>query len=287
MEGNQSLSRALQESGLRQTEFADAVNAHLRSRGYDGTVSDRTVRNWLTGRTRWPHPRQREALEAVFGCTAEGLGFSPPARRRPTPLEESVRRRTFLNSTAAAAAVPIIAQHTVGTSDVIRLRSRLDGLMTLDDIRGGHEALERAALAGAAEALDAQKRGSSQRIRLRLFSIAADYTATAAWSALDARQSDRAYSLLGRALYLAGMAQDPVAELRVWNSYAMLAHQRGEHVEAVDSGQAAQHTAITRRDPLFASLAYAVLPSHIRTWPTRTRAGGKLPCGPSDTPKRP
>jgi ATP/maltotriose-dependent transcriptional regulator MalT len=46
-------------------------------------------------------------------------------------------------------------------------------------------------------------------------------------------------------------------ELRVWNSYAMLAHQRGVHTQAVDAGYAAQATAITRRDPLFASLAHA------------------------------
>ncbi|WP_335340838.1 hypothetical protein [Streptomyces qaidamensis] len=129
--------------------------------------------------------------------------------------------------------------------------------MALDDTRGGHEGLERAALAGAAEALEKQKLGATQRVRLRLFSVAADSTATAAWSALDARQSDRAYALLGKALYLAGMGQDPMAELRVWNSYAMLAHQRGEHVEAVDSAQAAQSTSITKRDPLFASLAHA------------------------------
>ncbi|GEC08378.1 hypothetical protein SSP24_60330 [Streptomyces spinoverrucosus] len=38
-------------------------------------------------------------------------------------------------------------------------------------------------------------------------------------------------------------------EIAVWNSYAMLAHQRGEHTEAVDSGLAAQSTAITKRDP--------------------------------------
>ncbi|WP_342456383.1 hypothetical protein [Streptomyces coeruleorubidus] len=53
------------------------------------------------------------------------------------------------------------------------------------------------------------------------------------------------------------MAKDTVAELRVWNSYAMLAHQRGQHTQAVDAGYAAQATAITRRDPLFASLAHA------------------------------
>ncbi|OUC91313.1 hypothetical protein CA983_39865 [Streptomyces swartbergensis] len=251
----------MQEAGFKQAELAEAVNGQLWASGYDGTVSDRTVRNWLTGKTRWPHPRQREALEAVFGCRAEELGFSPPAARRPTTQPEApVRRRNFLTATTGtvAAAVPFVGvPPQVGTSDVLRLRSGLDALMELDDTRGGHEGLERAALSGAADALEKQKLGATQRIRLRLFSIAADYTATAAWSALDARQADRAQALLGRALYLAGMAQDPVAEMRVWNSYAMLAHQRGEHTEAVDSGLAAQATAVTKRDPMFASLAHA------------------------------
>jgi hypothetical protein len=139
---------------------------------------------------------------------------------------------------------------------VIRLRSGLDALMALDASRGGHEGLERAALAGAAEAVEMQKRSASQRVRQRLFSIAADYTATAAWSAIDARQPDRAQQHLDRALYLAGMAKDSIVELRVWNSYAMLAHQRSLHTQAVDSGYAAQATAITRRDPLLASLAH-------------------------------
>ncbi|MFJ5306269.1 helix-turn-helix domain-containing protein [Streptomyces sp. NPDC088350] len=88
MEGNASLINAMRESALKQAELAETVNDFLCARGDEGTVSDRTVRNWLTGKTRWPHPRQREALEAVFGCTAEELGFSrqrqaasPPNRR--------------------------------------------------------------------------------------------------------------------------------------------------------------------------------------------------------------
>ncbi|WP_326611725.1 hypothetical protein [Streptomyces scopuliridis] len=79
--------------------------------------------------------------------------------------------------------------------------------------------------------------------------MAADYMATAAWSAIDAHRSDRAQSLLDRALYLAGMARDPIAELRVWNSYAMLTHQRDQHAAAVDSGYAARATGIARRNP--------------------------------------
>jgi len=172
-----------------------------------------------------------------------------------------VHRRNFLTAATGttAAAVPLVAArpYAVGTTDVIRLRSGLDALTALDASRGGHEALERAALAGAAEALDLQKRAASQRIRRRLFSVAANYTASAAWSAVDARQSDRAQGHLNRALYLAGMAKDPVAELRVWNSYAMLARQQQRTAEAVNSAQAAQGSAATRGDPLFASLAHA------------------------------
>ncbi|MCS0638960.1 XRE family transcriptional regulator [Streptomyces sp. LP05-1] len=263
MKENECLDSAMRERGFKQHELAGAVNAQLLKHGYEGTVSDRTVRNWVTGKTRWPHPRQRQALNAVFGRTAEELGFHPPARRRrpSTPPEDPVDRRNFLaaaTGTAASVTMPFMgAAPQVGTADVIRLRSGLDALMALDDTRGGHEGLERAALAGAEDALAKQKLSATQRIRQRLFSVAADYTATAAWSALDARRGSRAQALLGRALYLAGMGRDPIVEMRVWNSYAMLAHQRGEYADAVDSGLAAQSTGITKRDPFFASLAHA------------------------------
>ncbi|MEU3077319.1 twin-arginine translocation signal domain-containing protein [Streptomyces laurentii] len=262
MEGNEHLASAMREHGFKQHELADAVNSRLIDKGYKGTVGERTVRNWLTGTTKWPHPRQRDALEAVFRRTAEELGFRPPVRKRPsTPLEDSVDRRNFLTGaggTMVAAAAPFLgAPPQVGTSDVIRLRSGLDNLMAVDDTRGGHEALERAALAGAAEALEKQKLGATQRIRRRLYTVAADYTAAAAWSALDARRGDRAQALLGRALYLAGMGRDSGAELCTWNLYAMLARQRDERTQAVDSAMAAQSTSITKRDPFYASLAHA------------------------------
>lgn len=91
----------------------------------------------------------------------------------------------------------------------------------------------------------------TQRIHLRLFSVAADYTATAAWSAIDARKMERASQFLGQALHLAGMAKDPIAEMRVWNSYAMLAHHREEAAGAVDAAYAAQGTTIARCQPFF------------------------------------
>ncbi|MFJ8468828.1 helix-turn-helix domain-containing protein [Streptomyces swartbergensis] len=65
MEGNAGLISAMREAGFKQAELAEAVNEYLRLHGHEGTVSDRTVRNWLTGKSRWPHPRQREALELL------------------------------------------------------------------------------------------------------------------------------------------------------------------------------------------------------------------------------
>ncbi|MFE1171746.1 XRE family transcriptional regulator [Streptomyces sp. NPDC058773] len=262
MKANESLADALGDAGLTQAELAEAVNDYLRSLGRAGTVSDRTVRHWLTGKTRWPHPRQREALEAIFECSAEELGFAPPAgRRSPHRTEDPVRRRHFLTAATGttAAVVPLVVArpYAVGTSDVIRLRSGMDALTVLDAAKGGHEALERAALAGAAEALELQKRAASQRIRQRLFSVAAEYTTAAAWSLLDAHSARQAMGHLNRALYLSGMAQDSIAELDVWNLHAMAAGQQQDHTQAVSAAQAALATRITRRDPLFASLAHA------------------------------
>ncbi|WP_335979914.1 helix-turn-helix transcriptional regulator [Streptomyces sp. CA2R106] len=263
MDDNQNLAQAMSEGGLTQAELAEAVNGHLRGAGHDGTVSDRTVRNWLTGKTRWPHLRQRQALEAVFGCTVEELGFIRPAGRTTptTEPEQPVLRRTFFSAatgTAAAAISSFVgARPQVGTSDVIRLRNRLDALTALDDSRGGHESLEQAALAGAAEALELQQRAASQRVRQRLYGVAAEYTAAAAWSAVDARQGERAQNHLNRALHLAGLGGAAEAELQVWNLHAMLARQGQHFTEAVHAAQAAQATRAARRDPLFASLAHA------------------------------
>ncbi|MCX5233255.1 hypothetical protein [Streptomyces sp. NBC_00233] len=74
---------------------------------------------------------------------------------------------------------------------------------------------------------------------------------------MDARERARARQHLDRALYLAGLAQDPALTLRVWNSVSMLAHQQSNPAEALAAGQAAKATAVTRRDPLHASLAHA------------------------------
>lgn len=51
MDENKHLADALAEAGLTQVELGETVSDHLRAHGHAGTVGDRTVRNWLTGKT--------------------------------------------------------------------------------------------------------------------------------------------------------------------------------------------------------------------------------------------
>ncbi|MEU6331529.1 hypothetical protein ABZ851_30260 [Streptomyces sp. NPDC047049] len=263
---NAPLVAWMAEHEFSSNGLARELNSALEDlTGKPGRYDGRTVRDWKAGRVTWPNSVTRKALTAVTGLDPTALGFvprgKPPAATSPlVPPEDDVNRRRFCGAATAAAAVaaPLMAaRSTVGTSDVLRAREGLAKLTTIDQARGGHAALEQAALAGARETLDLQKGSATQRIRQRLFSVAAEYTSLAAWSSLDARQLGSAQDHLDEALRLAGMAQDATAVMRVWNSWAMLAHHRNEYGEAVAAAQAAQATAITRRDPMFSSLGHA------------------------------
>ncbi|MFJ3923811.1 multiprotein-bridging factor 1 family protein [Streptomyces sp. NPDC090022] len=259
MTGNAVLRARMADLGLTQEELAARMNvALLEITGRPGDVSARTVRNLLSGATLRPIGRTRVALERVFGCPSTDLGFAPTAATASS--EDPVLRRSFCTATvgALAASVPgVTSGRSAGMSDVFRLRDGMAALTALDQTRGGHIALERAALGGAAEAVRLQRNAVSQTVRQRLLSVAAHYTSAAAWSCIDARRLDRARVHLNEALSMAGMAQDPAAQLLVWNATAMLAHQRRDYGEGIAAAQAAQTTTAARRDPLFSSLTHA------------------------------
>jgi tetratricopeptide (TPR) repeat protein len=261
MEANQALKHHIADLGLTQTELAHRLNQAIEDlTGRYGTVSERTIQYWTSGRHRSPHPKQGHALTAVFECTLEELGFHPPShvRHNPAPQEDPVRRRAFLTSTATAVAgaamPPLTAKPSVGSVDVIQMRQQLDALVSVDDQRGGSRALERAAAAGAGEVLELLKRSTTERTRQRLYSVAADFTVRAAFACIDSFALDKTQGYLDRAAAFAGLAQDSVAELSVWKVRSMLATYEHKPNDAVAAAQAGRRSTAARRDPFLASL---------------------------------
>ncbi|MGW6457452.1 hypothetical protein ACWF94_16275 [Streptomyces sp. NPDC055078] len=171
-----------------------------------------------------------------------------------------MRRRTFITAATGVTVAVTVPSHAVprrvGHSDVDRLAAELTVLKCVDDDRGGHAALEGAALAGASVVLTLQEGNASGAVKRRLFGLAADYTALAGWSCTDNRELDRAQSHLERAMTLAGMSRDPATQFRIWNNVSIVAAQRKRFGDALAAAQVIQTSALSRRDPLFASLAH-------------------------------
>lgn len=263
---NEALAAWMAEHRMTEGELADAVNGELgKLTGRDGLVSDRTVRRWLSGENRWPQTRQRTVLEQLAGRSAESLGFVPRGSRSVPPEEvDPVQRRVFLTATtgtalaATAAATGRGAPPRIGMSDVGRLAARLADVVASDDRHGGTTALETRAAALARQTLDLQQRGTvTTRVRGHLYSLAASFTSSAMWAATDGHRLDIAQQHMQRAVTLAGLSGDAAVRFRVWGHAGALYRQLGRYTDALAADDAARATVITRRDPLYASLAHA------------------------------
>ncbi|MET8772151.1 hypothetical protein [Streptomyces sp. NPDC004658] len=252
---------------MKQAELADRLNKRLDAlTGTPGKLTDRHVRNWLTGKTRWPHARQRLVLEEEFGASAEELGFIPPAARERAPSEDPVRRRTFTTATAsltAAAMLPEIPSNgstRVGMSDADRLERNFAELVAADNKDGAGIRLETRALAHAQHALDLQAVGqASARVRRRLYYLAAAFTGTALWAAVESQEPKRAKGHLNTALRLAGMADSSEMQMRLWGHAALLSYQQLHLHDALAAAEAGRRAYVCRQDALFRSLASARL----------------------------
>lgn len=268
-DGNDALKARMLDLGLTQAGLAARMNEAIEQlTGSPGTISERSVRYMLDGTTRWPRAKTRRALTVALDLPPEQLGFHAP--RSTNEPESPVRRRTFLVSAAAAAAAPALPPYSVGTADVIRLRKDLAALTRLDQVKGGHRALESLALTGASQALDLLGQGrASEQIQKRVFGLSADFTAAAAFNDIDSHRLDDAERLLARSSSLAGMSQDSTVQLRVWVSTAMLAHHRANRAaraaaratraEGVAAARAGLATQAAQSDPFYRSLAHARL----------------------------
>lgn len=265
---NTALAAWMQENGVSAAELAERVN--LATHGtprQPGSVGERTVFRWLSGENKSPQRRLRDALESVTGKSIIELGFVP--RRKlpafhPDPAEGTVLRRTFISmataTTLAAASQQsaVGARPTLGSPDVDRLREHLSELWLADDQVGGGPALEQRASALADRTLSMQQNGSaSQRVRSRLYALAAAFELAAMFAALDSRRLSSAQRHLEKSVTLAGMSGDPQVQHQAWRQASMLAGQRGRYTDAMAAAEACGATRVNRSDPLYASLTHS------------------------------
>lgn len=261
---NAALRSRMTERRMTKTELAREVNAKIKLlTGKLGTVSERTVHNWLTGATRWPPGKIRVALSAVFDCTPEQLGFLPTGRARTTP-EADVRRRDFITATGGTAAAILThapasaAPDRIGTADIQRLQARFAEVIASDHRHGGRVTIETRAVQLADEALALQERGTaSQRIRATLYACAASFMSSAMWAAIDGRRFEAALKHHQKAASIAAMSGDSTIQFRIWSHAGSLFRHLGRPGDALAANDVARGLPIARRDPLFASLGHA------------------------------
>ncbi|MBM9508764.1 helix-turn-helix domain-containing protein [Actinacidiphila acididurans] len=261
MGANIVLKQRMDDLGLTQEELAARMNDALAEiTGRPGDISDRTVRNLLSGSTRRPIARTCAALEKVFGCSVEDLGFRAP--RSAAPREDPVRRRTFMTSatgTAATAVVPALAGSTrAGQGDVARLQAKFAAIIDQDHKYGGLISIETRASALAGEALSLLQRGSAgQRVRSSLYAAAASFTSSAMWAAIDGRRFNEAQRYFDRASSLAAMSGDATIQFRIWSHAGTLYRHLGRPIDALAANDVARGLPVARRDPVFAALGHA------------------------------
>ncbi|MFI1728954.1 XRE family transcriptional regulator [Streptomyces acidicola] len=249
----------MEELGFSQAGLARRLNTETEAlTGREGRLTDRDVRRYLEGKTRWPHARQRLCLERVFGRSAADLGFIPRGKPVQAPPEDPAHRRTFVTATsgaALAAAAPALTR--LGMSDVHRFHREYVQILEDDWRVGGARQVENDAVELSMRIQSTLSSGTaSARVRQRLYSLSSDVISTAAFAAIDAKARTRARKHLDRAVTFAGLSGDSETQYHVWNHLAMTAGQRGDSVEAVAAADAMKALWVTRRDPVYASLAH-------------------------------
>ncbi len=141
---------------------------------------------------------------------------------------------------------------------VARLQRKFATVVAGDHQHGGMRGIETRALELAAEAMNLQDRGSAgQRVRGQLYAVAAAFTSSAMWAAIDGRRFDAAQRHHDRASRLAGMSSDRAIQFRIWSHAGTLYRHLGRPSDALAANDVARNLSIARRDPLFGSLGHA------------------------------
>ncbi|MEW2618814.1 XRE family transcriptional regulator [Streptomyces sp. NPDC048106] len=265
---NTALEAWMSEHGHSSNSLADAVNSAVerltgRAGGHDGA----SVRDWKSGRVRWPKAATRKALEDVTGLPATALGFVPRGRTPSVPASSQedldiMKRRSLVGGIAAAAAAAATpgtaSMRRIGMGDVDRLHRRFAEIVARDHLHGGQLGIEQRAVTLADAAINLQNAGSAtQRVRSGLYAAAAAFRSSAMWAAIDGRRYDDAKAHMREAQTLAELSGDQAIKFRIWSHAGSLYRHMGRPAEALAANDVACNLHLTRRDPLFACLGYA------------------------------
>ncbi|MEU2361816.1 helix-turn-helix transcriptional regulator [Streptomyces noursei] len=261
MTENLKLAARMEEHGLSQAELARKINTKVETlTGSPGCLTDRDIRRWLRGETRWPQDRIRLCAEEILEASSEELGFTPRRKRSTTapPEDGPVHRRKFLTATGGTALSAIGPKGTrLGMSDVHRFQAQYEHILEEDWLIGGMRTVENRAAELALRIQSALSRGTtSTRVRKRLHCLASDALSSAAFAAIDAKSPKRARAHLDRAVTFAGLSGDSETQYHVWNHLAMTACQREDFSEGAAAAEVMKACSIARRDPLYASLGH-------------------------------
>lgn len=269
LQPNVMLRRLMSEYGFTREGLAEAVNdAAEQLWGKPGSCSSRLVGYWLSGKTTWLRERSRLPLEAVFGRTAEELGFRPPSsqcdgvtvrRTSPTPPQDlPVQRRQFIiGLTGSLLALPPLPESgRLGMADVDRIQAAAARLHQIDDLHGGGQ-LSDVAGRYIEYVEDAARRCTyGGNVQGRLYKAIGEMATSAGWFAFDAGQQAKARRWWDTALRYALLGRDKLLQARIWSSMSHQAWNLGHGGEAVSIARAALEETRGRRDGHLSSLLH-------------------------------
>ncbi|MFG2227784.1 sporulation protein [Streptomyces sp. NPDC048644] len=276
---NTDLARLIEASGASHKSLALRVNQLARTAGLETDYSHTSVANWCRrGMTpKWPVPQliaqalaERLGRPVALGEIAMGEAETPDAGmgldfprdrahavRVATSFWSSVNRRDFLTGSGFAVSAfttPVTrwlvapaddaADHTggkgVGRADLEELRDAADEARRWDSKYGGGNWKANSVTTCLQERAAPLLQGTfSDHVGRQLFSVTAELSRLAGWTAFDVGQHEAAQRHFIQALRLARAGQDVQLGCYVLTTMAMQSLMRGFASEAIDMAQGA------------------------------------------------
>ncbi|MFF6940483.1 Twin-arginine translocation pathway signal [Streptomyces lavendulae] len=207
---NDSLRAARLRAGWRSMEAAAAALQAHGQRLLDDphfTVAARTWRRWEGGAPGWPPEDTALVLHDALGRWPEDLGFTAPAGwiRPEAHQEDDMKRRTFVNVTAAALMPGPVATQHVDPALIDYFQQQLEGHYRADMFLGPHDLI--GPVSAQYQLIDKLVRSAKGETRRGLLRVGAAYAALVGWLYQDAGD-------LGAAAFWRGITQEIAARSR-------------------------------------------------------------------------